>query len=88
MITYRIISIIGLLVAIVFLPYWIYVPALAIAVIVLPFFWEGIIFGLLIDALYGSSITSFYSVFKTFSFWTLALLIIILPVRKRLRAYA
>mgnify|MGYP001616999366 CR=1 FL=1 len=77
-----------LILAVIFLPSYIYIPALALAVILLPFFWEGVLIAFLIDALYGPGIHSFASIFSTFGFWSAALLAVVLPVRRRIRAYA
>lgn len=78
----------GLLVAVLFLPYWIYVPAIFAAIMIYPMFWEGMILSFLVDALYGSGIETWGSIFSTYAFWSLVILIIILPVRRRIRAYA
>lgn len=51
----RAISYVVILISILFLPYWLYVPIIVAATVIIPFFWEAIIFGFLIDVLYGSS---------------------------------
>lgn len=85
---YRIPFTILILLAILFLPYWVYVPLLFAGVLVLPFFWEGIFLGLLIDTLYAESGLSASSVIYSFAFWATLILVMMIPVRKRLRTYA
>ncbi|OHA91220.1 MAG: hypothetical protein A2758_01975 [Candidatus Zambryskibacteria bacterium RIFCSPHIGHO2_01_FULL_49_18] len=85
---HRLLSVIFLILAVIFLPYYIYLPALLVAIIVFPLFWEGILIGSLIDALYGSRLHSFASVFFTFAFYSFILVTIIMPVRRRIRSYA
>ena len=75
----RIVIDVILLLAIIFLPYYIYLPALLIAILVLPFFWEGILLGFLVDVLYGDGIR--------YGLWSLAVLLAVLPMRRFLRAY-
>ncbi|KKW10112.1 MAG: hypothetical protein UY47_C0001G0060 [Parcubacteria group bacterium GW2011_GWB1_49_7] len=84
----RYITLAALILAIIFLPYYVYIPFLAVVIVVFPFFWEGVFAGFLIDALYGSEIHSFFSIFSTFAFFSLSLAVIILPIRRRIRAYA
>ncbi|MCR4279128.1 MAG: hypothetical protein NUV78_00065 [Candidatus Zambryskibacteria bacterium] len=85
---YRIPLTILIFLAILFLPYWIYVPLLFAGVLVLPFFWEGIFFGLLIDTLYAESGLLVSTIIYSFAFWATLILVMMIPVRKRLRTYA
>lgn len=75
----RIIVDVALILAIIFLPHYIYLPALLIAILVLPFFWEGVLFGLFVDALYGHGVR--------YGLWSLLVLLAVLPMRRFLRAY-
>lgn len=75
--TRRIFGSISVLVAILVLPFWIYIPILFVAILVFPFFWEGILFALLIDVIYGGGVKTALS--------ALILLIILLPIRENLR---
>ncbi|OHA91966.1 MAG: hypothetical protein A3J09_00470 [Candidatus Zambryskibacteria bacterium RIFCSPLOWO2_02_FULL_51_21] len=84
----RVISSIVLILSVIFLPSYIYLPALALAIIVLPFFWEGVLIAFLIDALYGPGVSSLASIFSTFGFYSAVLLAVVVPVRRRLRTYA
>ena len=68
---------------ILFAPYWLYLPALFISTIFLQSYWEAIIFGILIDTLYGKG-GSFFAV-HTFGILFLLIVIIELPLRKRFR---
>lgn len=67
-----------ILLAILFLPYWIYLPLIGAAMILFPLYWEAIVFGFLIDTLYGTG-TLRFAVIAT------VLLLALLPVRERLR---
>jgi hypothetical protein len=84
----RIVSTLILLLSIIFLPYWIYLPLLGAAIIFFPFFWEGIFLGLLIDVLYGGGIGSVRSLLSPMAFAATILLIVMLPVRERIRVNA
>ena len=77
--TRRVIGSIFVLLSILVLPYWIYLPVLFIAMALISFFWEGILFAFLIDAIYGNGITT--------AVVALIILIILLPLRDRLRMY-
>lgn len=74
-----------LLITIIFLPYWIYLPLLLIATLLLPLYWEGILLGFLIDILHGRGITAFPSLLSPIAISVVILLIILLPLRERLR---
>ncbi|OHA89435.1 MAG: hypothetical protein A3C70_02870 [Candidatus Zambryskibacteria bacterium RIFCSPHIGHO2_02_FULL_43_14] len=76
---HRTLGIMIVLVSILVLPYWIYLPVLFIAMALISFFWEGILFAFLIDAIYGNGITT--------AVVALIILIILLPLRDRLRMY-
>lgn len=79
---FRIISFFILLLAIVLLPYWFYVPGILVAMIYFHFFWEGVVLGFVIDILYGYG-TGFSQ--YPFALSALAILLIMLPIRDRLR---
>jgi hypothetical protein len=88
MITRRVFGSVLVLVSILVLPYWIYIPVLFVAVAIFPFFWEGILLALFIDIIYGGGVESLSSFISLFSFYVLIFLIILLPIRERLRYYA
>ncbi len=77
--TRRILGSIIVLISILVLPYWVYIPVLFVAIIFFPLYWEGILFAFLIDILYGSEI-------KT-ALYALIVLIVLLPIRENLRSY-
>ncbi len=81
-------SVVALVLAVIFLPSYVYLPALLAAIIVFPLFWEGILVGFLIDALYGPGLASFASIFSMFAFYGLILVAILVPVRKSIRSHA
>jgi len=85
--TRRILGSVVVLFSILILPYWIYVPVLFIAIIFFPFFWEGIFLAFLIDVVHGSGIGRFPFLISPFAFYALIALILLLPLRERLRPY-
>lgn len=84
--TRRILGSVIILFSILFLPYWIYVPALFLAVVLFPFYWEGILFSFLIDIFYTSGIEAPYFI-SSFALIVLIILILLLPFRENLRLY-
>ncbi len=78
----RLIATVLILGATIFLPYWIYLPLLVVAMALIPFYWEAIFLGFLIDTLYGPSSLN---VFTSVAFWSLLMLVAIMPLRERLR---
>jgi hypothetical protein len=82
---YRVGAIIAVLFAIFFLPYWLYLPSLLAAMIVFPIFWEGIVLAYLIDILYGRGIGTLAELLSPMAFTAALLLIVLIPVRERLR---
>ena len=84
--TIRIISSIVVLLSILLLPYWIYVPLLVVAIIMFPFFWEGILYGFLIEILYGGSTTALALLSSPFAILALVLILILPPIRARIRS--
>lgn len=85
---YRPLATVALLLAIIFLPYWFYIPALLVAMAAFPLYWESILLGFLIDVLYGERINSLYSLAWSASFLALIGLLLLIPLRARLRAHA
>lgn len=75
-------------ISVLFFPYWVYVPLLFIGIIFFPFFWEGIILALIIDFIHGAGLWGPSLLFTSFGFYVLISLIILLPIRERLRTYA
>ncbi|MDB5194158.1 MAG: hypothetical protein JWN50_172 [Parcubacteria group bacterium] len=69
-------------------PYWIYLPALILGIILFPLFWESVLFSLFIDYFYGPH-THSGSIFAfpfaiVASLFTLALI----PIKESLRLHA
>lgn len=77
-----------ILLTILFLPFYIYLPLLFLACLLLPLYWEAVLLSLLADIFYGSLGLAPSIILKTYSFWTLVLLIALLPLRKIIRNYA
>ena len=74
-----------ILLAIIFLPYWIYLPLFFATVVFFPIYWEGILLGFLVDILYGRGITAFPSVMSPVAFSIMIIIVILMPLRSRLR---
>jgi len=75
------------LASILFLPYWIYVPVLFIGVILIPFFWEGMLLALIINVIHGSSVGFLPSLVSPLPLSVLIVLVALLPIRESLRYY-
>ena len=76
---------IGIIVLILGFPYWIYLPAVILSIILIPFFVEGIFFGFLIDVLYGPQIYSGISFLFPHAFFASLFVLLIAPLRQFLR---
>jgi hypothetical protein len=87
MIYSRYIAYVAVLLSIVFLPYWIYVPILFFNIIAFRLFWEGIVFGFLIDALYTGVTLSLSNFPYLFGFWALVFVVMMMPIHHRVRNY-
>ena len=85
---YRTLGSIVVLISILFLSYWFYLPILIIAMVIFPFYWEGLLLAFLIDILYGHGIEALPSLVAPSALVALILLIIIMPLRDRIRSYA
>lgn len=81
----RALGIFVVLISILTLPYWLYVPILFAAIIIFPFFWEGILFAFLIDVIYGSGIEALPSLVSPFALAASVALIILLSLRGSFR---
>jgi hypothetical protein len=81
----RLITSIVLLFLIAVAPFWIYIPALALAAALFPFYVEAVGFGFLIDVLYGTHGQSGISLVFPFALYACALVLLLLPVKERLR---
>ncbi|MFZ2763891.1 MAG: hypothetical protein WAX80_02565 [Minisyncoccia bacterium] len=86
--TGRIIGSVMVFVSILVLPSWVYLPLLLIAILAFPFFWEGILFGFLIDVIYGRGIELIPSLISPFALLALVILIVIMPIKENLRSNA
>lgn len=84
MILKRIFASVLILVLILIAPYWMYLPAIFICMLIIPFFWEAVPFGMLIDTLYSPWPLLHFPPFPI-ALSALALLLILPLVRSRLR---
>ena len=83
----RILGSIVILVSILVLPYWVYVPLLFIGVILFPFFWEGILLVFLVRVIHGAEMAVPLSLVSPLALSLLIVLILLLPIRESLRSY-
>lgn len=83
----RILGSVLVLICVITLPYWIYIPVLFISIILFPFFWEGLLFAFLIEAVHGSGMDIPSSLFSPLALSVFFALVILLPIRKSLRTY-
>lgn len=83
----RIVGSIVVLISILVFPFWIYISILLVAIVIFPFYVEGILFGFLIDVIYGSGVEVLPSVVSPFALSILVLLIVMLPIKERIRLY-
>jgi len=74
-----------ILFSIAFLPYWFYLVLILASIIVFPFFVEAIVFGFLIDILYGGGVGGL--LLSPFAFGAMVLIFVSMPVQKRLRMH-
>ncbi len=73
--------------SIILFPYWIYVPALIIVMVIFPFYWESILLAFLIDVLYGEGINSLSSLIFSSALLAVLGLLMLIPLRERLRSH-
>ena len=73
--------------SILFSPYWIYIPVLLAAIVVVPFFWEGILFALMIETISLGKVEMLTSLVSPLTVLALIVLIVLLPIREKLRLH-
>ena len=83
----RILCSVVILISILFLPYWVYIPVLFVGIILFPFFWEGIFLVFLIDVIHGNGMKIFPSLISPLALSVLVMLVALLYIRERLRSY-
>jgi hypothetical protein len=76
-----------ILLAILVLPYWVYLPMIFAGMIFFPMFWEGLIFVFLVEILHGSHVVWYSLLVSPLPFSALIVLIVILLLRNTLRIY-
>ena len=81
----RLVSYFIILLLILFTPYWIYIPVLLLAILVFPFFWEGVLFALLIDTLYGYGGGTLEALRSILPLVTLGVVLVLIPIHNNLR---
>lgn len=85
--TRRILWSVIMLISILVLPYWIYIPVLFIGLIFFPFFLEGMLATFLVDVIYGGGMDVFSLLVSPLTLSALVVLIAMLPIRESLRSY-
>lgn len=84
----RILAFILLLFSVLFLPFWVSVILALGAMVYFPVFWEATALFLLSDLLYGASEAKFFGMVFVSFFASIAVLIAIETLKKRLRFYS
>lgn len=79
----RLVATIIIALSVIFLPWWIYLPLLGGGLIYFQFYWEGLILAFIIDALYGTR-----SLQGSMAVYALIILLILVPLRGRIRFHA
>ena len=74
-----------LILAIIAFPYWVYIPLVVVTTLYVPFFYESIFFGFLIDVLYGSQTHQGFTFMFPFAILLSILVVALLPIRQYLR---
>lgn len=85
MIYFRILASFIILISILILPYWVYLPIILIFMVIFPFFWEAIVFGFLIDVFYGGGVRGLPSFVSPLALLALVLIFVLAPIQERLR---
>lgn len=67
-------------------PYWLYLPALAVGIVMLPMYWEAVALGFIIDVLYGEVGHKGLSFMFPFAF-IITLTLLVLTYTKRYLRY-
>ncbi len=78
----RILIGVALFLSILFLPWWLYCPAIIAAVILIPFYWEALVLAFLVQILYTPDGAGFFAFIPLVTF---SLLLILIPLREELR---
>ena len=81
----RLVSYFIILLLILFTPYWIYIPVLLLAILVFPFFWEGVLFAILINTLYGYGGGILEALRSILPLVTLGVVLVLIPIHNNLR---
>jgi len=66
-------------ISIILLPWWVYLPMLFMAMVLIPNYWPAIILGFLVDTLYGQGILT--------GLISFLILMVLMPIRDRIRFY-
>jgi hypothetical protein len=66
-------------------PAWVYIPIVTLGIGIFDFYWEGIILAFFIDVLYGTRVHMGISLFFPFALGAAALVLLLLPIKQRLR---
>ena len=85
--TRRLIGFVLILVSILILPYWIYIPVLFVGIVLFSFFWEGIVLTFFINIIHNVGTNFSVSLVSPLALAALVALIVMLPIRGSLRSY-
>lgn len=81
----RLIADILIILVILWGPWWLMLTMLIVGILYFPKYYEAFIFGIVIDAVYGTSQSGFFGYNVKYTLLTLVLLAVYLPLRKRFR---
>lgn len=81
----RHLAFITILLSIIFLPFWLYLPMILSAAVFFPVYWEAIVYGFIIDIFYGSGIEGFSELISPAALSATLVLIFLLWLKERLR---
>ena len=76
-----------LFIIIILFPYYIYLPLLTLGIVFIPFYYEAVPLGFLVDALYGPFAHHGLSFSFPVGIFVTVLVLILLPIRERMRFY-
>jgi hypothetical protein len=85
---YRLVFDICFIIGALILPWWTMFIAIIVAVFMFGFFWEGVLYAIIIDSVFGVSTVRFWSLPHSFTLLVLSAMTISLIIRRGTRMYA
>jgi hypothetical protein len=69
-------------------PYWLYLPALLLLAVFMPYYWEGLIIAFFVDVMYGTYSHKFVNFYYPYAFIILLAILTSFIIRRRIRIHA